>query len=136
MTHLLVDYDGTVARWVSGQLGIADFGPCVAIGIIQDDELIAGSVFTSYREASIEISFASTTPRWCTRSTLRGAVFWYPFEQLGCHRLTAMTRSKATSVRKFLRHLGFTEEGVMRRALLDGDDVVIHGILREECRWL
>ena len=129
-------HDRDVAKWVGGQLGIDDFGPCTAIGITRGDELIAGSVFYGYREANIEISFASTTSRWCTRSTLRGAVFWYPFVQLRCHRLTAMTRSKAMSVRKFLLHLGFVEECIIRRALRDGDDVVVHGILREECRWL
>src|SRR5258708_7674672 len=61
LISLLVGRDRDVAHWVGRQLGIEDFGPCVAIGIIRDDELIAGAVFHGYREANIEISFASTT---------------------------------------------------------------------------
>lgn len=132
---LLVGYDRAVAKWVSDQLGSEDFGACTAIGVVRGDELIAGAVFNGHREANIEISFASSTPRWCTRGIMAG-IFWYPFGQLGVHRLTAVTEDTNHSVKRFLCHLGFHQEGIMRRAYRSGDDAVIYGMLREECRWL
>lgn len=132
---LLVGWDAAVARWVGDQVGIEDFGASVAIGILRDDDLIAGAVFNNYRHPNIEITFASTTPRWCARGIMAG-IFAYPFNQVGCARLTAVTESKNQLARAFLRRLGFQQEGVMRRGFRNGDDAVIYGMLREECRWL
>jgi RimJ/RimL family protein N-acetyltransferase len=120
---------------VGEQVGIDDFGALIAIGIVRDRNLIAGAVFNNFRQTNIEITFASTTPRWCTRGVLRG-IFSYPFEQLGLARLTAVTESTNQSVRAFLCHIGFREEGVMRRGFPSGADAVIYGMLYEECRWL
>jgi RimJ/RimL family protein N-acetyltransferase len=124
-----------VARWVGDCLGIADFGPCAAIGICNEDGLIAGVVYNWYRQANIEITCAAISPRWCTSRILSG-LFWYPFGQIGCHRVTCVVEHTNQTVRVFLRRLGFTEEGVMRRSYLNGNDAVIHGMLREECRWI
>lgn len=146
-----------MARWVGERLGIADFGPCVAIGIcdgvrpawpadrngrscgpavaVPDGPLIAGVVYNWYRQANIEMTIASTSPRWCSRSVLRG-LFWYPFEQMGLHRVTAVTEHTFQSTRAFLDRIGFRDEGIMRRAYRNGNDAVIYGMLREECRWI
>jgi RimJ/RimL family protein N-acetyltransferase len=132
---VLIGHDKAVAQWVGQRLGIADFGLCTAIGIVQDDKLIAGAVFNNYRGANIEITFASSTPRWCSRKVMAG-VFWYPFQQLGCHRVTAVVEQTDTHVRLFVHHIGFREEGTMRRAFRNGNNAVIYGMLREECRWL
>ncbi len=143
LISLLVGHDRDVAQWVGRQLGIEDFGPCTAIGIIQGDikqprlrhELIAGVVYNWYREANIEMTIASTTPSWCKRAIL-AVLFWYPFEQMGLPRVTAVTEHANESVRAFVRRLGFREEGMMRRAYRNGNDAVIYGMLREECRWI
>ena len=132
---LLVGWDKAVARWVGERLGLEDFGQYTAIGIVDDQSIIGGAVFNNYRHPNIEVTFATSTPRWCSRSILRG-IFAYPFLQLKCSRLTAVTEAKNQSVRTFLLHLGFREEGQMRRAFPNGEDAVIHGMLREECRWL
>jgi RimJ/RimL family protein N-acetyltransferase len=117
------------------KLAITDFGPCTAIGICDGEWLIAGVVYNWYRQANIEMTIASISPRWCASRILRG-LFSYPFEQIGCRRVTAVTEHTDLSVRAFLRRLGFTEEGVMRHSYLNGNDAVIHGMLREECRWI
>jgi RimJ/RimL family protein N-acetyltransferase len=143
LISLLVGHDADVAHWVGRRLGIDDFGPCTAIGILCGDintiklrhELIAGVVYNWYRQANIEITCAAVSPRWCTSRILRG-LFSYPFEQLGCHRVTCVTEHTNESVRAFLARLGFREEGVMRRSYLNGNDAVIYGMLREECRWI
>jgi hypothetical protein len=132
---LLVGYDEAIARWVTSRLGLPDFEPCIAIGITRGADLIAGVVYAAYCQANIEMTIASASPAWCTRAVLK-SLFWYPFEQLGCHRVTAITEGKNRPVREFLLRLGFQEEGVMRRSYLSGADAVIYGMLREECRWL
>jgi RimJ/RimL family protein N-acetyltransferase len=132
---LLVGANEFVKRWVGKRVGISEFGPSVALGVMRGDELIAGVVYNNYRETNIEATIASSTPKWCTRGVLRG-IFWYPFCQLNMGRLTAITESTNQPVRAFLCHLGFREEGTMRRAFRAGADAVIYGMLREECRWL
>jgi RimJ/RimL family protein N-acetyltransferase len=62
-------------------------------------------------------------------------IFGYPFNQVGCRRLTATTEAKNQPVRAFLCHLGFREEGVIRQGF-PTDDAVVYGMLRDECRWL
>ena len=61
----------------------------------------------------------------------------YPFDQLACHRLTAITPKKARAARRFLDHFGFKREGVVRRAFGE-DDAIVSGLLKaewERSRW-
>lgn len=138
MIRPLYGHDPAVSRWVGDQVGIEDFGPCAAIGFMRDDALIAGIVYNNWHHPSdpglIEATMASTTPRWCNRDTL-GVIFGYPFNQLGCRRLTATTEAKNQPCRAFLCHLGFREEGVIRQGF-PTDDAVVYGMLREEWRQL
>lgn len=133
---LLYGKDAEVATWVAGQLGYPaeDFTPCTAIGITIDNKLVAGVVYNNYRAGGIEMTIASTTSKWCTRTALY-YLFAYPFEQLGCRRVTATTARNKHTVNAFLRRLGFRHEGLMREAL-NGVDARIYGMLKKECKWL
>ena len=73
--------------------------------------------------------------RWMTRDFLRVA-FRYPFWQLGCRRVTGYVPASNADALRFDLHLGFVQEGRMREALPDGEDVIVLGMLRNECRWL
>lgn len=72
--------------------------------------------------------------RWLTKSFLKAA-FAYPFNQLKVNRVTGYVPAKNMAARRLDLHLGFKVEGVMRKALAD-DDVIVMGMLREECRFL
>lgn len=142
-TRVLLGWDAAVAEWVRQRLTvppIAAWGPCTAIGIARGGELVAGVVYNNYRPPSIEASIASTTPAWCSRRNL-AAIFAYPFHQLECRRLGAMTEVTNQPARAFLCRLGFRQEGVLRQALppsaanLEGD-AVLYGMTPAECRWL
>ena len=132
-------FDAAVAAWVAGRLGLEadDFGPCTAIGVVLGGELVAGCVFGAYRPwvPSIEASIAAVTPAWCTRAVL-GALFAYPFGQLGVGRLQATTRRDNRRARRFLERLGFSHEGIGRRAWAGGADACVYAMLKEECRWI
>jgi RimJ/RimL family protein N-acetyltransferase len=40
------------------------------------------------------------------------------------------------TAKKFDEHVGFIQEGVIREAFEDGEDAILYGMLRSECRYL
>ena len=111
------------------------FGQCAAIGIEQDSKLIAGVVYHAYSGGNdIQMSVAADSKRWLSRDVLR-ALFAYPFVQVRCDRVTALTMKSNRSTRKFLLGIGFDEEGNIRRGFRT-DDCIVYGMLREECKWI
>lgn len=136
MIHVLLDLDEAVAKWVAERLDIEDFGYCRTMALVADDgEMLGGVIFNNWRHTNIEMTIATVSPRWCKRSVL-ATIFSYPFFQLKCKRVTAITEVMNQPVRAFLCRLGFQEEGTLRKWFLDGADGVIYGMLAEECRWI
>jgi len=132
---LLTGHDIALSRWAGDRLGIADFGPCATIGVIARGELVAVAVFHQYRHPNIEISFVTANKRWATPQTVWG-IMRYPFIQLGCKRLTAITTAMNQSTRTFLCRLGFKQEGY-HPDVFEDDDAVTYGLLRKDAaRWL
>lgn len=133
-----IDRSGAVARWVAsriplmdGTLGFED--KAVSFGVLSDDGVpLGGVVFTDWQPAyrSIQISFASASPRWLT-PRLVTSILEYPFAQLACRRLTSITPSQTASALKFLNKFGFSREGLIRRGF-GTDDAIISGLLAEE----
>ena len=129
--RLVTGKDALVAKWVElhipSMLGGAGFGPCTAIGVVNANEQpVAGVVFHDYQPhlRSVQISCAAETPRWLTKK-LAGLIMAYPFSQLGCTRVTAITPSGTkASASRFLERFGFVREGVIRKGLGDSDAVI------------
>lgn len=131
---LLYGHPG-IAAWAGRQLGIQDWGPCQSIGVMARGNLVAAAVFHQYRHPNIEISFVTVDKRWATPQTVRG-IMRYPFIQLGCKRLTAITSDKNHPTREFLCRLGFVQEGYHPDAF-ESSDAVTYGLLRAAAaRWL
>ncbi len=137
--RLVLGRDAWVGGWVARLIPhVADaeaFGPYTAIGVESEaGEPLGGVVFSGYQPAyrSIEISCAATTPRWLTRP-LVAAIMAYPFDQLGCQRVTAVTPRRNTPSRRFLEAFGFKREGLVRKGFGD-DDAVVCGMLEREWR--
>ncbi len=140
--RVILDQSEAVAAWVAARIpqmeGAADFGPCIAIGVVAaDGRALGGVVFSNYqpRFGNIEVSFASESPRWLTKNLIRQIP--YPFDQLACARITAITPKKARAARAFLDHFGFKREGVVRRGF-GSDDAIVSGLLKREwsgSRW-
>jgi len=126
--------DARVAKWVGERARVQEFGPCTAIGIARDGRLVAGVVYNRYSGPNVEASIASDWPGWWTRGNLF-ALFWYPFGQLGCRRITAVTRAGNDRAQRMLAKMGFKAEGRCRHAFWD-DDGIVYGMLAEECRWI
>ena len=71
---------------------------------------------------------------WCHEDIL-AHVFAYPFGQLELGRCTVPVLSGNEASKRMVEALGFVYEGTLRRAGPGDQDILLYGILREECRW-
>ncbi len=136
MPFLIFGADRQVADFVENQLGqdvsfSKDFS---AIGVGNEQGLVAGVVYNNFEGRDIQSSIASTSPNWASRGVLY-AIFAYPFLQLKCARLSALTRSQNVKSNIFLRKAGFRQEGLLRNWYED-DDAIVYGMLKNECIWI
>lgn len=125
----------TLVEWASDRLGLKSFGPCQAIGVRHKDQIVAVAVFNQYLHPNIEITFVTSSPRWASPTTVR-AILSYPFKQLGCKRITAITEAANQPARAFLCRLGFAQEGEHPDALTTGMAVSYGLLARDAARWL
>jgi RimJ/RimL family protein N-acetyltransferase len=135
---ILLGADEMVAAMVKSRIPHMkdqEWGPCTAFGVVQSDKLVGGVVYHCFRKFDICFGAAFDTHTWAKPATLR-ALFDYPFNQLGCVRVTAITGRKNKPARKMLEHVGFKLEGVARRALDGINDGYVYGLLKEDCRWI
>jgi RimJ/RimL family protein N-acetyltransferase len=137
MKTVVYGQDVRVMTWVGERIDEDNFGSgAIAIGLEEDDELIAGVVFNMYTEASICMHVAAVPgKRWLTRDFL-WRCFAYPFIQLKCNRVTGLVREDNLVAQKFDEQLGFKREGLIRKGCTDGSNMILYGMLLEECRWL
>jgi RimJ/RimL family protein N-acetyltransferase len=135
---LLYGHDRELALWVGLQLGLK--GPVrgvdpTAIGVVRNGQIVAAALFSNYQPPTIEITFVTTTPRWASREMISG-ILSYPFLQLGCKRITAITEECNGTARAFVERLGFRQEGVHPDAFPSGA-AISYGLLRKDAgRWL
>lgn len=135
MKRIVTDQPDRVAEFVGDSLGVSGFANYTAIGLEDDGELIAGVLFDYYNGASINMHVAAIPGRrWLTREYLRFC-FWYPFEQLGCKRITGLVPASNKDAQRFDEHLGFELEATLKDAAPDGD-VLVYRMFRDQCKWL
>jgi len=77
---------------------------------------------------------ARENTKWATKDFLFHA-FSYPFDQIGCNRITALIKEKNKMALKTCIRLGFKKEGLLREAQ-DGENLVVLGMLKKECKWI
>jgi len=136
MKKLVYGQDELVRNWVAERVDEDRFQSDVAIGLAEDGELIAGVVYNMFTGPSISMHVAAMPGRrWMTKDFLWRA-FAYPFIQLGCQRVTGLVREDNLDAQRFDEHLGFVREGLLRSACEDGQNMILYGMLRKECRWL
>lgn len=101
-----------------------------------DGMIIASTVFDTFSQSSCFISVAADTSRnWLTRDYLYHC-FAYPFIQCNFRRVTCVVSEHNTPSLKFTRACGWKQEGIIRAAGIEGEDMLIFGMLRQECRWV
>lgn len=103
----------------------------------ETDELLGGVIYTGFKGfgSSIGLHVAGFDPRWIDRDML-WITFAYPFEQLGCVKITATVPTRNQKAVLFNRKLGFVEEARVANLFPDGSDLSIMTMRKEDCRWL
>jgi RimJ/RimL family protein N-acetyltransferase len=135
------DYVAEFVRQRIPQLRGGAFGPFTALGIWRHNRLIGGVVYHHYIGFDIQVSIAFDRADWALPSTLR-TLFYYPFVEIGCVRMTAITARNNKRSRRLLegdgkrRGLGFKLEGIGRKAFDGVQDAACYSLLRDECRFL
>lgn len=135
---LLLGQDALVGEWILRRIphmhGVA-WDKFVAVGVIdEDDNMLGGVAYHNFQPAyrSIEWSAASDGANWLSRAIIND-ILRYPFEQMGCVRLTAVIPRKNVKARTFHSKFGFKQEGNVRRGF-GGDDAIIYGLMASEWR--
>lgn len=127
-----------IAHWLASRVQHFEVGssPYTAIGLRDDrGHLVAAAVYDNFTRINIDTHIAIEHRRALTRHYL-GEILRYPFEQLRVERITGRVAASNAASRRFCEHVGFVEEGRCRRALPGGEDLIVFGMLRTECRWL
>lgn len=122
--------------WALERIGIGGFRrDAYAIGLERSGDLCAVVVYDNFSDCDVNMHIASDgTRRWMSKGLLVAA-FAYPFVQLGMRRVTGLVPAKNEQAMEFDQALGFKREGYCKHALPD-DDIVVFGLLREECRFI
>lgn len=129
--------DERLVAWAEDKIRHGRFrNDAQAIGHTINGELVGVVVYDTFSARSCLVSLASNgTKRWMTHEFAARAMA-YPFLQCGFARLDAKVSSTNEQSLRFTRHFGFKEEGVSRQAGRDGEDLILFGMLRRECRFL
>ena len=121
--------------WAEERLD-CDFEPATTgISVHLGDELRAVALYNHWsREGCMAHIVSDERKKWATRGVLY-AFFAYPFIQEGRGRITLPIRADNVDAQVFALKLGFGFEGRMRNAI-EGQDQIIMGMRRDECRWI
>jgi hypothetical protein len=128
-----VKHDDTAARAIAEAALGKTMGDNPLVGfVLFDDEGRADGACLFNNWDGRDVNFTCVNNHRL-RPTDARVIAKYVFEQLDCHRCTAITARHNASARKALRQLGFKIEGFLREHFPD-DDAVVYGLLRSEQR--
>ena len=109
------------------------FGNCSTISVWSDESLCAVIVYSAYNSHNCEVT-VSAVNKWWLRREVMDVLMNYPFNQLGCRRITLLIRDGNRLVSRLVEKLGFIQEGRLREFYPDGNDCLVYGLLKTERR--
>ena len=136
MTTRIISDPARVYHFVSQRMPLNVVAGMKGLGLERDGELVAGVVYEGYNRYNVWMHVAAIPGRrWLNREFLRYC-FQYPFDELGCRRVSGYVEASNEDARRFDEHLGFRQEAVLHGAASDGGDVILYVMRREDCRFL
>lgn len=123
-----------VCAWVASQAGGEYYGGGVGFGIEKQGRIVCGVFFENFTGRSVQIHVALEPGQRMTREWLR-ALFGYAFNQLKVLKIVGVIDSENSASLRFTRHIGFTDESVIKDAGPKGD-LCILTMNRQQCRYL
>lgn len=133
-SRLIFDDNERIADWCAQRIEhFAGWGSDPkAIGYEVSGALKGGVVYTNYTKANVFASIVCEAP---ISKKFLFSMFYCPFEQFGVKHIScAIEGSNLRSINLCTR-LGFKLEGRLRESAVNGEDVIMMGMLRSECRW-
>jgi hypothetical protein len=100
-----------------------------------NEEFACVVVFTNFTSQNVDLNIAAKKDFWrCPKSVIStfNGIFSYTFHTIKAARVTALIADSNRKSKKFVEHMGFTLEGVMRKASNNNEDVCIYGFLADE----
>lgn len=134
--QLIYGEEDRLLPWALERIGIEAFRrDAYSLGLEREGVLVAVVVYDGFSRCDCNMHLASDgSGKWMNKAIL-AASFAYPFIQLRLNRVTGLVPAKNDEALKLNEHLGFVREGLCLKALPD-DDMVVMGLLRENCRWV
>jgi RimJ/RimL family protein N-acetyltransferase len=124
-SRLVFDDKELVAAWVAERVGqMSSWGDYYAMGAELNGELVSGIVLNGMTDSNATCHIAVSKPTKGLSELLDHA-FVYAFGQLKLRRLTAFIEEANKKSLQLNSHIGFVDEGVMRSAGTEGQDVRI-----------
>jgi hypothetical protein len=143
MKFIGFDREDEAVAWAKQRIGIdGPTGFARAMSAVDDSgAFVLVIVMSNFSPRNIDVHLA-TQPEGkglVPKEGLRmfNIVFSYIFNELGAARVTGLVRAANRLSNRFVKHLGFELEGIMREAFED-DDLCVYGFLKkdfEEHRW-
>jgi RimJ/RimL family protein N-acetyltransferase len=114
-----------VGKWLADQVNqTAPWGSFYAMGVKVGDEVTSGIVFNSFNACNATAHIAAAkVNRDFSRLLDYGA--HYAFNLCRLKRLTGFVEEDNVKALKLDKHIGFVEEGTMKKAGAKGQDVII-----------
>ena len=156
-SHMFVcdpDIRESLLIWAEDLLKVRFFSDAQCFGVMHRKGIGAVVVYDRFSDNDCVLHLASDgTGKWMTKEFLLASMH-YPFNQCGLARITCMvaednkpsmtfTRTFGKRERKTGKFAGKTgpnkgwfQEGRLRRAGPDGQDLILFGMLREECPYI
>jgi hypothetical protein len=135
MTTQIVSDPARVWAYCSQYIPIPVVSGMKGLGLERDGEMIAGVIYEGFNGTNVWMHVATTPGKKWTMEYLRYC-FYYPFEELGCKRVSGYVEASNEAARRFDEHLGFQQEAVLKGAATDGGDVILYVMRREGCRYV
>ena len=122
-----------VAEWVFQRVGGAVSAHSQGIGWQKDGEIIAGVAYECFTGGNIYV-------HQCVQGRVPRMFWWavtgYPFNQLGCKRITGLVESTNKKALELNKHIGFRVEATLEKAGQNDADIVVMVLWKEDCRFL
>lgn len=106
------------------------------IGLERDGELQVVAVYEGWSGPNVWMHTAKAPGATISSRSFYAAAFDYPFNQLGCKRVSAYVEEKNVAAMHIAQRLGFVPEARLAAAGRTGGDVIIHRMWRHECRFI
>jgi len=119
--------------WTAAQIGTA-FLPSAetCIGLTRHGEFVAGVIYEDWNGKSIVAHIAITR---CITPAYLAAIFDYPFNVCGAHKIICPVCSDNPRAIKLVSNMGFAIEAALKDAAPTGD-ILIFTLTKADCRFL